>query len=69
MEANELTCVTSTDRIPNDSLRHAPIDHVLLSDDLAVRCNVVAAWEGAGNGVRLSDHSGLIVEVRPPCDV
>jgi hypothetical protein len=35
-----------------------------LSDDLASRAHVVDAWDGTdGDGVRLSDHSGLVVEI------
>jgi hypothetical protein len=64
MEACELTCVTATDRIPVGALKHAPIDHVLLSSDLADRCVVTSAWEGTRHAVRLSDHSGLLVEIR-----
>jgi endonuclease/exonuclease/phosphatase family metal-dependent hydrolase len=45
-------------------LRHSPIDHVLLSKDLADRIEVTDAWEGTTpDGAKLSDHSGLVVEV------
>ena len=59
-----LICVTGTDRIPAPWLGHAPIEHICLSAPQAARTRVVAAWEGAdANGVRLSDHSGLVVEI------
>lgn len=62
-DANRLTCVTSTDRLPTGALRYPPIDHVLLSDNVAGRARVAAAWEGTQNGNRLSDHSGVVIEV------
>lgn len=62
-DANRLTCVTSTDRLSGDALQHPPIDHILLSDDLENRTRVVAAWEGMLDGIRLSDHSGLVIEI------
>jgi endonuclease/exonuclease/phosphatase family metal-dependent hydrolase len=44
-------------------LKHAPIDHILISKSLAKSSRVVAAWEGTTlDGRRLSDHSGLVVE-------
>lgn len=64
MDANRLTCVTSTDRLPPGALKHPPIDHVLLSDDHATTTRVASAWEGTQHGARLSDHSGLVVDVR-----
>lgn len=69
MDANRLTCVTSTDRLPTSALRYPPIDHLLLSDTLAAHTRVTAAWEGMQDGVRLSDHSGLLVEVISKSDM
>lgn len=55
-----LVCATSPGKIPSASLARPPIDHVLLPD--ACSTNVTATWEGiTPEGVRLSDHSGLIV--------
>lgn len=65
MDANRLTCVTSTDRLPSGALKHPPIDHILLSDGLAAVSHIASAWEGEQHDVRLSDHSGLVVEVGP----
>jgi endonuclease/exonuclease/phosphatase family metal-dependent hydrolase len=60
-----LVCVTETDRIPAALLRHPPIDHVCLSERIAGGARVVDGWEGEDrDGVRLSDHSALMVEVR-----
>jgi hypothetical protein len=63
LDANRLTCVTSTDRLPEGALQHPPIDHIFLSDKWAATAHVASAWEGTQHGVRLSDHSGLVVEV------
>lgn len=57
-----LVCATTTDRVPPGALRHPPIDHVLVPASWSTP--VVSAWEGrTPEGVRLSDHSGLVVEV------
>lgn len=59
-----LTCATEWERIPAGSLRYPPIDHVIVPDEWADDASVVAAWEGtAEDGVRLSDHSGVVLEV------
>lgn len=60
----DLECVTETGRLPDGALRHPPIDHIALSTSLTAQAGLVAAWEGTtADGVRLSDHSGLMVEV------
>lgn len=58
-----LVCVTETERVPAGLLRYPPIDHIALSDALARRAAVVGAWEGDADDDRLSDHSGLVVEI------
>jgi len=64
LEGAGLVCVTETDHVPPGRLRHAPIDHICPSAELASRATVVEAWEGtAPDGSRLSDHSGLLIEV------
>ena len=65
MHQNGLVCTTEYDRIPPElKLNHSPIDHVLISESLANNSRVVAGWEGtAPDGVRLSDHSGLVVDL------
>jgi len=58
-----LVCVTETARIPAGALRNPPIDHVLVPDAWGPTSRVVGAWEGkTDDGLRLSDHSGLVVE-------
>lgn len=63
MSACALTCVTQTPCIPAGLLRFPPIDHILVPSTLASHSKVVRAWEGTAEGVRLSDHSGLAVEI------
>jgi hypothetical protein len=64
LDAAGLACVTETDRVPEGRLRYSPIDHICISKALADRATVVEAWEGTTvEGVKLSDHSGLMIEV------
>lgn len=59
-----LACVTEWEGIPAGSLRYPPIDHLIAPAEWAPRTTVVAAWEGTGaDGVKLSDHSGVVAEV------
>jgi endonuclease/exonuclease/phosphatase family metal-dependent hydrolase len=53
------SCLTAT--VPD--LKHPPIDHVCVSEQLADGARVAEAWEGTTGCVRLSDHSGVVVEV------
>lgn len=62
--ALELGCATEYDRLPVGALEHSPIDHVVVPAAWLPRTRVVSAWEGNdGTGPRLSDHSGLVIEV------
>ncbi len=62
LDGADLVCTTETSKIPNGALEHPPIDHVCLSENLARDSRVRRAWEGCtADGVRLSDHSGLVV--------
>lgn len=64
MSAAGLVCATAFDCVTRGMLQHPAIDHVLLPSDLSNRAKVVAAWEGrTPAGTRLSDHSGLVVEI------
>lgn len=59
-----LSCASEWDCLPDAAIRHSPIDHVVVPAEWVVRTKVVCAWEGIdANGVKLSDHSGLVVEV------
>ena len=67
LRAADLICVTSTDRVPDGWLAHPPIDHVCVSAALSAGASVVEAWNGTtSDGVHLSDHSALVVELVPP---
>ena len=67
LRAADLICVTSTDRVPDGWLAHPPIDHVCVSGALSAGASVVEAWNGTtSDGVHLSDHSALVVELVPP---
>ena len=52
--------------IPDECrLANPAIDHVLISEGLAGNSRVAETWEGKQpDGTRLSDHSGLVVELR-----
>ena len=67
MEVASLQCVTRFERVPTGALQHPAIDHVLAPADVSTK--VVCAWEGrTPAGLKLSDHSGLVVEVGSlPC--
>jgi hypothetical protein len=69
LDAADLAWATEADRVPVGLLRAPPIDHIALSSRLARASRVVAAWEGMdADGIRLSDHSGLVVEVDGDAD-
>jgi len=59
-----LGCATEWDRIPEGLLQHSPIDHVLVPSSWMGRASVVDAWPGTdARGLKLSDHSGLLIRV------
>lgn len=58
-----LACATETELLPVDALRHPPIDHVVVPIAWMARVRGVSAWEGKTPAPRLSDHSGLVVEI------
>jgi endonuclease/exonuclease/phosphatase family metal-dependent hydrolase len=67
LRAAELVCLTSTDRVPEGRLEHPPIDHICVSAAIGGGASVVEAWNGTTpDGVRLSDHSALVVELDSP---
>lgn len=62
---NGLFCATETERLRPGLLRYPPIDHVAVPAAWEGRTDVIAAWEGTTvDGLKLSDHSGLVVELR-----
>ena len=62
-----LVCVTRTERVPSGKLSKPHIDHICLPTSWAERTRVVEAWPGTtAEGVRLSDHSGIVVQVDAP---
>lgn len=66
MQAHDLVCTTAWARIPSGALDRSPIDHVLLPYKLAINARVCETWsEQPRHPDRLSDHSGLIVEIAP----
>lgn len=68
MEKNDLFCTTEEDLIPEVLKMTNPlIDHVLVPKSFATNSRIVATWEGTTlDGVRLSDHSGLVVDLAKP---
>jgi endonuclease/exonuclease/phosphatase family metal-dependent hydrolase len=65
MSNNSLVCTTEYGRIPEECrLTNPAIDHVLISKGIADNSRVVETWEGKQpDGTRLSDHSGIVVEL------
>lgn len=57
-----LICATMPSEAPEGWFAAPPIDHVLVQPGL--RTQIVGGWEGTLDGQRLSDHSGMIVEVQ-----
>ncbi len=64
MQRHDLVCTTAWPRLSPCSLNASPIDHILLPYELARRSRVCDTWDGRPRDPdRLSDHSGLIIEV------
>jgi hypothetical protein len=59
-----LVCVTAEPNRPADRVAYPFIDHLCLQRPLAPQAAVVDAWEGRVDGVKLSDHSAVVVEIR-----
>ena len=64
LSAAGLACVTGTDRIREGKLPKPHVDHICLPEAWAQRSRVVEAWPGTVDGVRLSDHSAVVVQVQ-----
>ena len=57
-----MACVTRMEHVPRDAMSH--IDHICVPEEWAVRTTVVDGWPGTIEGVRLSDHSAVVIETR-----
>ena len=64
LRAQGLYCASAPGRLRRGLLAHPPIDHVVLPAAWSDRTSVVSAWEGRNGKPRMSDHSGLVVEIR-----
>lgn len=64
LKRNGLFCATGPHLPRRHSLSAPPIDHIALPITWRKRAHVVAAWEGKVGSPRMTDHSGLVVEVR-----
>jgi len=63
LEHSSLVCVTEDD-MQAKGLSRASIDHICLSQTLATQVTQVTAWEGTStDGCRMSDHSGIAVDM------
>lgn len=58
-----LACATREERRTPGLVEHPFIDHVCVDQALDQGGRVVDAWEGLVDRVKLSDHSGVVVEV------
>lgn len=62
----DLRCLTTTDAFPERMLTFPPIDHVCVSPGAGLDLDVeVEGWDNIVDGVRLSDHSGVLAALRP----
>lgn len=65
MSKLHMTCATETKTSPPYPLENPPIDHILVPSSWDEKCRVVCAWKGrVGKEPRLSDHSGLVIEIK-----
>jgi hypothetical protein len=63
LTAAGMACVTRTEHVPPGKLAEPHIDHICVAEAWAQRSRVVEAWPGMIDGVRLSDHSAIVVEI------
>jgi endonuclease/exonuclease/phosphatase family metal-dependent hydrolase len=64
MKGLRLYCPTNDYKTAKTRLEHRPIDHILLPRAWKHRTRVVFAWEGRIGSPRMSDHSGLVVQIK-----
>lgn len=64
LEIAGLYCATCDDlQAPPYSLSRSTVNHICLSKDLQAT-KPVEVWEGTVNGVQLSDHNGILVDIQ-----
>lgn len=63
LEAADLSLVTDEPYKETRGLSRHCIDHICLSEGLTERVSGTEVWEGTPDGVRLSDHNGVFVDV------
>jgi hypothetical protein len=65
LKSADLWCITEEDLVEVGKLStRSTIDHVYLDANSATRVLAVGAWEaGRGDGVRLSDHNGIYIDL------
>ena len=58
-------CLTTTDRFEGGVLQHPPIDHVCAAPGRGrTLASEVRGWDSVVDGVRLSDHGGVLATLR-----
>jgi hypothetical protein len=63
LAAARLICATRDNlRAPPLSMKRATVDHICLSDNLRATWKL-EAWQGIVDGVKLSDHNGVLVDL------
>lgn len=61
----DLVCLTTTGRFEDGVLLHPPIDHVCAGPGHGLTlASEVRGWDNVVDGVRLSDHGGVLVTLR-----
>lgn len=59
----DVRCLTQEDFRVKFQLERANIDHICVSASSCARPITVGAWPGTVNGVRMSDHNGVYVDI------
>lgn len=63
LRANKLTCVTREEHRSDRFVDGPYIDHIAISDEASAGAAVVESWQGVQDGMRLSDHPAVVVEI------
>jgi endonuclease/exonuclease/phosphatase family metal-dependent hydrolase len=66
LSAADLVCLSDADEMRSWTLANPPIDHVCVGVPAGsqLKSRLVTGWEGAQSGIRLSDHSAVVAEMR-----